>query len=199
MHGWNAYTVDYNPDLKPDLVADISKISINDIVELCHGIPDVIWASPDCTTYSVMALTHHRFKDPETGELKPKTDYAKFCDATNARTLDIIHALAPRFYFIENPRGGLRKMPFMTGEPRYTVTYCQYGEAYMKPTDIWTNYPDPPFRPPCKNGAPCHVAAPRGCRTGIQGIEGKGRAGKRARLPDQLCEHVFEMVDRYIH
>lgn len=197
-HGHEAYTIDYNPDHKPDLCADISKITLNDIVELCHGFPDVIWASPDCTTYSVMAMGHHRTKNKETGELEPKSEYAKFCDMTNARVIDLIHTIAPTFYFIENPRGGLRKMRFMADEPRYTVTYCQYGMPYMKPTDIWTNHPDPQFKPPCKNGDPCHERAPRHCRSGLQGIDGKNKARDRARLPDQLCEHIVEICERYL-
>ena len=55
--------------------------------------------------------------------------------------------------------------------PRYTVTYCQYGDNRMKPTDIWTNHPCPKFKPPCKNGDPCHVSAPRGSQTGTQGLK----------------------------
>ena len=60
----------------------------------------------------------------------------------------------------------MRKMECMQDLPRYTVTYCQYGDTRMKPTDIWTNHPNPKFKPPCKNGDKCHVAAPRGSRTG---------------------------------
>ena len=37
-------------------------------------------------------------------------------------------ALSPTWWFIENPRGGMRKMDFMSGLPRHTVTYCQYGD-----------------------------------------------------------------------
>lgn len=197
-HGHEAYTVDYNPDLHPDLVLDISKINVSDIRNLCDGIPDVIWASPDCTTYSVMAMSHHRTKDPETGALLPKTDYAKFCDMTNSRLINTINFIGPKLYFIENPRGALRKMDFMQPLPRYTVTYCQYGLPYQKPTDIWTNHPNPQFKPPCKRGAPCHVPSPRGCRTGIQGVEGSHKARDRARLPDDLCEHIVKICEEYL-
>ena len=76
--------------------------------------------------------------------------------------------------------------------PRYTVTYCQYGEERMKPTDIWTNHPNPKFKPPCKNGDKCHVSAPRGSRTGTQGIQG---ARDRARIPVQLCEHIVDICE----
>ncbi len=93
-------------------------------------------------------------------------------------------------WFIENPRGAMRKMPWIEDYPRYTVTYCQYGETRQKPTDIWTNHPFPQFKPPCKAGDPCHERAPRGSRTGTQGIDGKLN---RAKLPLQLCEHIVEI------
>lgn len=161
---------------------------------LCGGYPDVIWASPDCTTYSVMAISKHRRKNPETGNLDPVTEYAKFCDETNRHVVELIRELSPRFYFIENPVGGLRKMDFMQGIPRYTVTYCQYGETRQKPTDIFTNHPNPQFKPPCKRGAPCHEAAPRGSNTGTQKIKG---AKDRSRIPQQLCEHIVDICENY--
>lgn len=52
----------------------------------------------------------------------------------------------------------------------------------MKPTDIWTNHAAPQFKPPCRNGAPCHEASPRGSRTtGTTGLRNKI---DRARIPD---------------
>lgn len=169
-----------------DLYEDISKLTAEDILEK-FGRPDIIWASPDCTSYSVAGISHHREKDKETGNLIPKTDYAKFCDSTNSHVIKLIQELNPKYYFIENPRGGMRKMDFVQDLPRYTVTYCQYGDKRMKPTDIWTNHPDPKFKPACKNGAPCHVAAPRGSQTGTQGIKG---SVDRSRIPEELCNHV---------
>ena len=57
------------------------------------------------------------------------------------KVLKIIEQRKPTWFFIENPRGLLRKMPFMRDLMRHTVTYCQYGDTRMKPTDIWTNAP----------------------------------------------------------
>jgi hypothetical protein len=62
----------------------------------------------------------------------------------------------------------------------------------MKPTDIWTNIPNPNF-PCCKNGDPCHESAPRGSRTGTQGIKG---AKDRSRIPDKLCEYIVELCEK---
>lgn len=190
--GHETYTIDWDEQFDTDLHVDIGKITAKEIIKLCGGVPDVIWASPDCTTYSIAAISHHRKKNPETGNLDPVSDYAKECDRTNRHVLDLIAELKPRFYFIENPRGGLRKMEFMRGLYRYTTTYCQYGDTRMKPTDIWTNIPDPGFKDPCHNGDSCHEAAPRGSKTGTQGLKG---SKERARIPEQLCDYITKICE----
>lgn len=190
--GHTVYTVDWDERFSPTLTADIGTLTAADIIDLCGGVPDVIWASPDCTTYSVCKIGYHRRKEAN-GNLAPVTEYAKFCDTVNAHVVDLIRELAPTFYFIENPVAGMRKMDFVQEFPRYTVTYCQYGERRQKPTDIWTNHPDPQFKPPCKQGAPCHEAAPRGSQTGTQGLKNKI---ERAKIPVLLCEHIVDICER---
>ena len=173
-----------------NLYGDIKDVTANQILEL-FGKPDVIWASPDCTTYSVAAISKHRQRDAS-GNLLPISEYAKFCDGVNAHLLDLIEELDPTYWFIENPVGGLRKMAFMRDLPRYTVTYCQYGERRQKPTDIWTNHPTPNFKPPCTRGANCHDAAPRGAKTGTQALK---NAMEKSRIPSALCEHIVDICE----
>lgn len=190
--GHEVFSVEWDKDFeKIDLYADISTLTAKDILKQ-FGQPDVIWASPDCSTYSIAGISHHR-RQQEGGNLEAVSEYAKFCDMTNKHVLDLINELKPRFYFIENPRGGMRKMDFMKGLYRYTVTYCQYGDTRMKPTDIWTNHPDPQFKPMCKNGDPCHEKAPRGARTGTQGLKG---SKERSVIPAQLCQHIVDICER---
>lgn len=191
--GHEVYTVDWDKRFNPTLCADIGTLTAQDIIKLCGGVPDVIWASPDCTTYSMQAIRHHRRRD-QNNELRPVSDYAKKCDAYNVHLRDLIEELKPRVWFIENPRAAMRKMWFMQGLPRYTVTYCKYGEKRMKPTDIWTNHPDPQFIPPCKNGDPCHEPAPRGSQTGTQSLSSAQRIEK-ARIPKALCEHIVNICE----
>lgn len=192
--GWEVYTVDWEKKFNPTLCADIGSLTKEDIIALCGGVPDVVWMSPDCTSYSVAAISHHRKKNPITEELEPVSDYAVFCDKVNSHIIDVVvNELKPQLYFIENPRGGMRKMGFVKELPRYTITYCQYGDTRQKPTDIWTNHPNPCFKPPCKPGAPCHTAAPRGSKTGTQGLKGKV---ERARIPEQLCKHIVEICEK---
>ena len=190
--GHEVFTVDWDKQFNPTLSADIGTLTAQDIIELCGGVPDVIWASPDCTTYSVAAISRHRRKEAN-GNLIPISDYAKRCDEINSHLIKLIKELNPRYWFIENPRAGMRKMDFMNGLPRYTVTYCKYGERRQKPTDIWTNHPEPNFEPPCKNGDTCHEAAPRGSQTGTQGL--KNRIEK-ARIPEKLCQHIVDICER---
>ena len=191
-NGHEVYSVEWNKDFENiNWNADIGKITAQDIIDR-FGHPDVIWASPDCTTFSIAAISHHRRKNADNGNLDPVSDYAKFCDEVDQNVLKLIKDLKPKYYFIENPRGGMRKMTWMQALPRYTVTYCQYGDTRMKPTDIWTNHPNPKFKPMCKNGDPCHEKAPRGSKTGTQGLKG---SRDRSVIPDELCKHIVEICE----
>ena len=208
--GNKAWKVDWSKDLDANLHIDISTLTKEKILELCDGKPDVIWASPDCTTFSIAATAKGGgLKHREAGTYAPKTDYAKFCDDVDQHIIDLIAEVKPKYWFIENPRGLMRKMPWMEsiadklpGGVRYTVTYCQYGGKTMKPTDIWTNHPDPQFKPVCKNGDPCHTPAPRGSTTGVQGgvrwqdIKAHGMYSRpimRGIMPDEFIQHIVKI------
>ena len=205
-HGHEVFSVEWDNKFDDiDLYADVLTLTADQIIRE-FGRPDVIWASPDCTTFSVMAISKHRRKNPVTGNLDPVSDYAKFCDEVDKHVLELIRELNPKFYFIENPRGGMRKMEWMQGLPRYTVTYCQYGEKRMKPTDIWTNHPNPQFKPPCKNGDPCHPRAPRSStlrKLKEQGVEiqvggtqyAMSKSEDRSKIPTALCEHIVKICE----
>ena len=94
-------------------------------------------------------------------------------------------------FFIENPRGMLRKMPFMQEFKRHTIWYCQYGDDRAKPTDVWTNSETWKPRKECKNGNQnCHhQRAPRGSKTGTQGKKG---SYDRSIIPSELCKEIME-------
>ena len=192
-YGHDVFSIEWDKDFENiDLYADILDVTASDIIDK-FGRPDVIWASPDCSTFSIAAISHHRKKNPLTGYLEAVSEYAKFCDKVDRHVIDLIHELEPKYYFIENPRGGMRKAEWMQDLPRYTVTYCQYGDTRMKPTDIWTNHPDPQFKPMCKNGDPCHVRAPRGAKTGTQGLKG---SKDRSVIPVELCKHIVQICTK---
>lgn len=193
--GHEVYSVEWDKRFEDiDLYGDIGELTAEDVLKK-FGKPDIIWASPDCSSFSISAISHHRRKNEETGNLDAISDYAKFCDKVDQHVLELIKELNPKFWFIENPRGGMRKMSWMQGLPRYTVTYCQYGDTRMKPTDLWTNHPNPQFLPMCKNGDPCHEPAPRGSKTGTQGRKG---SIERSRIPVKLCEHIVKICEDYL-
>lgn len=146
-----------------------------------YGQPDFIWASPPCTAFSIAAVGHHWNKDRT-----PKTEAASFNQLLVAKTLQLINELKPKAWLMENPRGMLRKLPVVEGLNRRTITYCQYGDTRMKPTDLWGEIDWSP-RAMCKNGDPCHEAAPRGSRTGTQGLKG---AKDRSRVPYELSQEI---------
>jgi hypothetical protein len=184
--GHDTFSVDIKEFDNIDYVVDILKFDINKITFK----PDVIWASPPCTYFSVASIGHHWNKDHT-----PKTKEAIVGCQIVIKTLEIINELQPDYFFIENPRGKLRKLDFMKKLPRATVTYCQYGDVRMKPTDIWTNHLYSPLfsegwkpRTICKNGDSCHVSAPRGSQTGTQGLKDNY---ERSKVPYELCKEIL--------
>lgn len=191
--GHECFTVDFDPQFPSSLHIDILDLTSEMILER-FGRPDIIWSGNCCQCFSVAAIGFHRRKNPVTGVLEPKTEKARKADLVNRHSLELIKELAPHFFFIENPMGALRKMDYMMGIPRYTTTWCQYGFKYRKATDIWTNHPRPELKPPCSNGDKCHEAAPRGSKTGLQGVDG---ARERSMYPKEFCEHIVDICERY--
>lgn len=103
--GHEVFSIDFDRRFLANAHCDIETLTAEQVLDW-FGKPDVIWASPDCATFSVAAISHHREKDPATGALLPKTEYAAKCDRTDAHVMELIEQLAPRYWFIENPRGG---------------------------------------------------------------------------------------------
>lgn len=173
--------------------------------------PDIIWASSPCTGFSVASFGKHFRKVGD--EYIPKSSTAGMGIALAIRVFEVIKAVHKTHghvpvWFMENPRGLLRKMKFMEVAPiRHTVTYCRYGSSSMKPTDIWTNCKGWQPRTMCKRGGwgkkvidgvtwcldrdghPCHIQAKRGEKSGTQGLD---NAHERAKLPRALCKEILK-------
>jgi hypothetical protein len=187
-YGFSTFQTDYEEIDGQDLVADIRTLTIKDF----PYIPDILWASPPCEGFSVASIGRnwgggYRGYDP-------KSDSARRSIELVQHAVRLIEELKPTWWFIENPRGVLRKLDLIPKDAiRHTVTYCQYGDTRMKPTDIWTNAEWWTPRPMCKNGDTCHVSAPRGSKTGTQGIKGYK---DRSRIPREL---FMEIIESYPH
>lgn len=197
--GHEVFSVDWESYPGVNLGIDIENLTPG----MIPFIPDFIHASPDCTTYTIAAISTHR------NGVVPKTDYAKKCDRVNTHMIWLINhylAINPNLIFtIENPRGMLRKMPFMQELPRATVWYCQYGDDRAKPTDIWSNNIRSLYnplgwqpRPMCHNGnTNCHhQPAKRGSKTGTQGRKG---SYERSKIPDELCVEILISANKNIN
>lgn len=194
--GHTVFSVD-NKDFEGiNLVKDVEFLQIEDV----PFVPDVLWSGTPCTTYSLAGISHHRHEDT-----KPKTDFAFKCDSMNVHVLSLIkqwQKINPDLiWYIENPRAVLRKMWFMQGLNRTTVTYCSFGDTRMKPTDIWSNNIWDMFnldgwkpRPMCFNGnTKCqHEAAPRGSKTGTQGLKNNH---ERSKMPYELCYEIIKQTE----
>lgn len=194
--GHNVFSVDWQQFEGIDLAVDIEFLT----PDMIPFIPDYIHGSPDCTTYTIAAISTHR------NGTEPKTESAAKCDRVNQNVIKLIkhyQAINPNLVFtLENPRGMMRKMPFMLQFDRATVWYCTYGDDRAKPTDIWSNNiksmfnPDGTWEPrkQCHNGnEKCHhESAPRGSQTGTQGKKG---FYERSKIPEQLCQELIRAAE----
>lgn len=176
--GHETFTVDYNPKFKPDMVIDIMQLHKKTLPQAFRE-PDVLWCSPPCETFSMAGDSWYMGL--------PTRSKSYLGLALAYKCVELIRELRPKAWFIENPRAGLRSAWFMRPLPRYTATYCQYGDDRMKPTDIWTNVEG--WTPKCcNNGDNCHQRAPRGSKAGTQGEKS---SEERAVIPDKLCAELM--------
>ena len=65
-------------------------------------------------------------------------------------------------------------------------------QSNAKTEDLQKMYPNAYF-PRCKNGDPCHESAPRGSKTGTQGLK---NSKERSRIPDALCDYIVELCQK---
>lgn len=192
--GHECFTIDFDERFPSSMHCDISKLELEDLPEEWRH-PDIVFAGTPCESYSVAAISRHRRKNPKTGNLDPISDKAKFSDEMNKHVIELIKEMQPKIQIWENPVAALRKMDFMQSIPyRNTTTYCQYSFSYRKATDFFSNI-DLHLKPPCKNGDPCHEKAPRGARTGLQGIKDPTL---KAIYPPKLCEQIVEECEKSI-
>ena len=120
-----------------------------------HPAPDIIWASPPCTTWSKAPAEFHRLNIAK--GMTAVTQEARDAELLIARMIQCIHhfqTINPNLvYYIENPEARLNHWPPMLqafGKPR-TIDYCMYKckRPVKKPTVIWTNSLSWTPRPRC--------------------------------------------------
>lgn len=186
--GHTVVRVELEEHLEAEVHADIRTLTAADLGG--PGAYDLVLASPPCEGFSVMNIGKNWHHDG-----RPKTAKAELALELVQATLTLVAALEPRYWVMENPRDKLRVLPPVQHLERRTVTYCHYGEQRMKPTDLWSDRwpPSLVLEPPCKNGAPCHVRAPRGSTTGTQGM---GDYWQKSVVPYLLAAAVTDAAER---
>jgi len=142
--GMEVKSLDFLEKYKPDILADMLTWDYKKwSQENSNYIPDLIWASPPCNTFSPLA---YRWKERNTKTATPYSARAKQGTQILYRTLEVIRhfqRLNPKLLFIiENPRGMMRMDAKMKKFPMETTTYCAYGDFKRKPTDFWNNLPN---------------------------------------------------------
>ncbi len=207
LHGWTkafrergdiVRSVELNPKLSATLHADIATLTIDDLLDLFPDRRiDIILASPPCTTFSVASIGTHWGKWPDGSPYRPKTPICDTMVNLVKHTVKLIEGINPPFFWVENPRGVLRKLDIIPKNWDHAVIwYCKYGDSRAKPTDLWGKWPKTwTPHPPCKNGASIrgechHEAAPRGAKTGTQGFKTNA---ERSVIPYELSKSVREV------
>lgn len=200
LRGHEVFCVDWAKLPGIDLNIDIEELTTTHL----PYIPDFVWLSPDCTTYSPMGLPFHR------KGILPVSEYAKKCDRVNENVVKLLGDLLkinPKMIFaMENPVGAMRRMFFVKNIPRATVWYCKYGDAVAKPTDIFTNNLRSLFvpegwqpRPRCRNSNEhCHHEkttweGARKIRTGTNRRPNKYARGK---IPPALITEILRAAEQ---
>lgn len=179
--GMETLTIDNDYDTKPDICMDIMDFEI----DLLIGYkPDIIWSSPPCEKFSVLQIGKNWINGnppiPKNSETLKAIKIVK-------KQFEIIKKLNPKYWYVENPRAMFRKV--FNIYPFATVSYCQYGFKYMKPTDIFTNNEFWRSKAKfCKNNAPCHEKAPRGSTTGLRSVKDRKLRGS---IPPKLIKEIL--------
>lgn len=179
VSGFECISVDINKRFKPDICIDICNLRRS---QLPRSV-DVIWMSPPCTTFSVLALGHHWHTTPigyRNYFHSPKTTEALQALKVLRSALRLLVKINPKYYFIENPRGGMRHSGELVLVPfRSEIQYGNYGAEIAKPTDIFHNCPhwQPEKKPRC---------------VGMKGLKELPNAYERSKVPGLLVREIAE-------
>lgn len=139
-YGIHAWSVDNNQKLNPSICCDIRELCKNDLPKYF----DIIWASPDCSTFSRSAspgLWNKEVLKYRQYNYTPVSEKSYLGLSLLLTTIEIIKFYNPPVWFIENPVGRMRhiKQLKLLAPFRYSVNYKDWGFDYSKETDIYTN------------------------------------------------------------
>jgi hypothetical protein len=109
---------------------------------------DVIWASPDCTTWSLVTGGKYRLKASIYGLNNQHQQKSTLGNNMVLRVIEILKYFQPKSWFMENPRGLLQYFPPLIefieeyNANMNLVYYANYNNwGFPKATNIWSNLP----------------------------------------------------------
>jgi hypothetical protein len=187
---WDVVTVDIQKEFSPDLCADILNLRPADLRDLIGELPDVlvILAGHPCTLFSTAG--NHDEWDLDARE--PVGERAQRHTAMLFHTLGLIKALSPDYWYLENPKRS--RLNWLIGPPEASVTYCQYGMSYQKPTGLWGEHAPGMTYKSCSRGAHCHASNTEDDGTSaIQSMPSD--TGMRSLFPRELSDAIREAVE----
>jgi len=141
--GYEVTSLDFNPKFNATFTEDILTW---DYKQFAPDHFNVIWASPDCTTFTLASGGKYRLKKEIYG--RDNGNLEKSIQANNMilRVIEILEYFKCTAWFIENPRGLLIHFPPMKDfiqKQNANVTlvyYANYNDwGFPKPTHIWCN------------------------------------------------------------
>ena len=142
--GWSVTTLDILPKFRPDILADITEWDYESYFEN-HPIPDVIWASPPCRTFTVQAWG--KYRDSNGGASNLAGQEGDACVRACLECISFCLRKNPKLsYFVENPAHGAFRhldcvVPFIRAGNYRRMQYGDYtpDTHSLKPTLVLTN------------------------------------------------------------
>ena len=139
--GLSVVSLDNVEKYQPDILEDILKWDYKEYSKKNNYIPDLIWASVPCETFSLLGNNYAHYREAGTG--KALNEKAKTGDKLLKKTIEIINYFKDKNknlkFVIENPRGFMRFQPILKPYYRTTTIYVLYGDERYKPTDFFSN------------------------------------------------------------
>ena len=189
---WEVATVDIREEFDPNLCADVLDLQPSDLRKLI-GDYDVlvVLAGHPCTLFTTAG--NHAEWDLEARE--PVGQRAQRHTTMLFHTIGLIRALAPDYWYLENPRRS--RINWLIGPPEATVTYCQYGMDYQKPTGLWGDHAPGMTYKSCPRGANCHVSNTED--DGTSAVRSMpSDTDERSLFPRELSEAIRDAVETAI-
>lgn len=142
--GYEVISLDYNKKFDATHTEDILTW---DYTQYPKDYFNVIWASPDCTTFSIATGGKYRTKENIYGLENQHQSKATLANNMILKVIEILKYFDCGAWFIENPRGLLKWFPPLqefikeVNGNMTLVYYANYKWGFPKPTNIWSNLP----------------------------------------------------------